>query len=124
MIYAIATIGNKLSPHFSKAQSFTFFNEQEEIAVYKNPILGVSACGAKGSVITLFSKMKCDVIIVKKIGEKSLARLLTAGFQVEQGNTRRNFRELIEDARLHKNSLISPDQGSRKKSSGSGLGLL
>jgi predicted Fe-Mo cluster-binding NifX family protein len=124
MIYAIATLDKKLSPHFSKTQSFTFFNELEMIAVYKNPILGVSGCAPKGGLIALFSKMKCDVVIIRKIGENSLARLLTAGFKVEQGNTRKNYQELIADARLHKNSLTSPEQGSHKKCGGSGRGSL
>ena len=124
MIYAIATIDNKLSAHFSKTQSFTFFDELEEVAVYKNPALGVPGCGAKRGIIDLFSKMKCDVVIVRKIGENSLARLLTAGFKVEQGNTRKNYLELIEDARLHKHSLTTTDQGAHKKCGGSGRGSL
>ena len=124
MIYAIATIDNKLSPHFSKSQSFTFFNELQEVAVYKNPALGVPGCNAKKAIIDLFSKMQCDVVIVRKIGENSLARLLTAGFKVEQGNTRKNYQELIADARLHKNSLTMPEQGSHKKCGGSGRGSL
>lgn len=116
MIYAIATTDEKLANHFSKAEVFRFYNEQQElIAVYKNPALGIPDCGAKRLLIDLLHKTKCDLVIVKKIGEKSLARLLDAGFKVEQGNTRNNDSALLEDARLHKNALTSPEQGVKKK---------
>lgn len=121
MIYAIVTNDKKLSPRFSKADIFTFYNEQQEvIAVYKNPALGVSGCSAKKSVIALLHKIECDVLIVRKIGEKTLARLLNAGFKVEQGNTRHSTEELLENARLQKHSLRSPEQGVKKKTSGCG----
>ena len=118
MIYAIAMTDKKLAHHFSKAEIFTFYNEQQEvIAVYKNPALGVSGCSAKRLLIDLLHKMACDVVIVRKIGEKTLARLLNAGFKVEQGNTRNSYKELLENARLQKNSLTSPEQGVKKKTS-------
>jgi len=118
MIYAIATTEKKLSHHFSKAECFTFYNEQQEvIAVYKNPILGVSGCSGKKLLIDLLHKMACDVVIVRKIGEKTLARLLNAGFNVEQGNTRNSNTELLENARLQKAPLTSPEQGVKKKNS-------
>ena len=117
MIYAIATTEKKLSHQFSKAEIFTFYNEQQEaIAVYKNPALGISGCSAKNLIIDLLHKMHCDVVIVRKIGEKTLAKLLNAGFKVEQGNTRHSNDELITNARLQKHSLTSPEQGVKKKS--------
>jgi predicted Fe-Mo cluster-binding NifX family protein len=116
MIYAIATTDKQLAHHFSKAEVFTFYNEQQEvIAVYKNPALGVSGCAGKRLLIDLLHKRECDVVIVRKIGEKTLARLLDAGFKVEQGNTRNSYKELLEDARLQKNSLASPEQGVKNK---------
>ena len=106
MIYAIATTEKKLSHHFSKAECFTFYNDQQEvIAVYKNPILGVSGGSGKRLLIELLHKMACEVVIVRKIGEKALTRLLNAGFKVEQGNTRNSNKELIENARLQKSPL-------------------
>lgn len=117
MIYAIATTDKKLAHHFSKAELFTFYNDQNEvIAVYKNPVLGVSGCSAKKLLLDLLHKLSCDVVIVRKIGEKTLARLLNAGFKVEQGNTRHNNEQLIENARLQKGSLINAEQGVAKKS--------
>ena len=116
MIYAIATIEKKLSHKFSKTERFTFYNEQHEvIAVYKNPALGVPGCSAKKLIVDLLHKMACDVVIVRKIGEKTLARLLNAGFKVEQGNTRHSDQELLENARLQKCSLTSPEQGVKSK---------
>ncbi|MCG6200753.1 NifB/NifX family molybdenum-iron cluster-binding protein [Psychromonas antarctica] len=118
MIYAIATTESKLAHKFSKTEIFTFYNEQKEvIAVYKNPALGIPGCSAKKLIIDLLHKMACDVVIVRKIGEKTLARLLNAGFKVEQGNTRNSVLELLEDARLHKHSLTSPEQGVKSKCS-------
>lgn len=116
MIYAIATTDQKLAHHFSKAELFTFYNDHNEvIAVYKNPVLGVSGCSAKKLLIDLLHKLSCDVVIVRKIGEKTLGRLLNAGFKVEQGNTRHSNEQLIENARLQKGSLINAEQGVAKK---------
>jgi predicted Fe-Mo cluster-binding NifX family protein len=119
MIYAVAMTDKKLSHKFSKSEIFTFYNELHEvIAVYKNPALGVSGCSGKKLLIDLLHKMACDVVIVRKIGEKTLARLLNAGFKVEQGNTRHTVQELLENARLQKNSLTSPEQGVKSQASG------
>jgi predicted Fe-Mo cluster-binding NifX family protein len=121
MIYAIATTDKKLSHKFSKTELFTFYNEQQEvIGVYKNPALGVSGCSAKNLIIELLQKMGGDVVIVRKIGEKTLARLLDAGFKVEQGNTRHSVEELLDNARLRTNPLTSPDQGVKSMKSGCG----
>ncbi len=118
MIYAIATTEKQLAHHFSKAEQFTFYNEQQEvIAVYKNPALAVSGCAGKRLLIELLHKRECDVVIVRKIGEKTLTKLLTAGFKVEQGNTRNSTNELLENAALQKNSLTKPEQGVKKKTS-------
>ena len=121
MIYAIVTNDKKLSPRFSKADIFTFYNEQQEvIAVYKNPALGVSGCSGKQLIIDLLNKMACDLLIVRKVGEKTLARLLNAGFKVEQGNTRHSEKELLENARLQKQPLTTPEQGVKKMNSSCG----
>ena len=121
MIYAIAMTDKKLSHKFSKSEIFTFYNEQQEVtAVYKNPALGVSGCSGKRLLIDLLHKMACDVVIVRKIGEKTLARLLDAGFKVEQGNTRHSEKELLENARLQKQPLTTPEQGVKKMNSSCG----
>lgn len=115
MIYAIATIEKKLSHRFSKTDVFTFYNEQGEvIGVYKNPALDVPGCSAKKLIIELLTKMGCELVIVRKIGEKTLAKLLDAGFKVEQGNTRNTIEQLLLDASLQKNSLTKPEQGVKK----------
>ncbi len=116
MIFAIATTNKQLAHHFSKAEVFTFYNEQQEvIAVYKNPALSASGCAGKRELVEILHKMKCDVVIVRKIGEKTLSRLLNAGFKVEQGNTRNSHKELLESARLQKAPLTKPEQGVKKK---------
>ncbi len=121
MIYAIVTNDKKLAPRFSKADIFTFYNDRQEvIGVYKNPALAASGCAAKQSVIDLLHKMNCDIVIVRKIGEKTLARLLNAGFKVEQGNTRHNDKELLENARLRKHPLTTPEQGVKSMKSSCG----
>ena len=118
MIYAIATSEKKLSHKFSKTELFTFYNEEnKEIGVYKNPALEGKGCSSKQSIIELFNKMHCDGVIVRKIGEKTLSRLLNAGIQVEQENTRHTTEELLENARLHTSSLIRPEQGVKSKGS-------
>lgn len=115
MIYAIATTEEKLAHNFSKAELFIFYNEEgKKIAVQKNPALGVTGCNAKHSIISLFKKLNVDMVIVRKIGEKTLTKLLDAGFKVEQGNTRNSIAELIVNAKLNKNGLTNPSQGVKK----------
>ncbi|WP_019615635.1 NifB/NifX family molybdenum-iron cluster-binding protein [Psychromonas ossibalaenae] len=119
MIYAIATTEKQLSPRFSKAEIFTFYNELGRVvAVQKNPCLAVSGCTGKKLLIELLKKLNCDVVIVRKIGEKTLAKLLFSGFKVEQGSTRDTTEVLLENARLQKNSLTRPEQGVKSKGSG------
>lgn len=116
MSYAIAMTDKKLSHHFSKAQVFSFYNEQnEETAVYKNPALAVAGCSGKGLLIKLLKERQCHTVIVRKIGEKTLSKLLNAGFKVVQGNTRNNIEQLLEDARSSKNALTDASQGVKKK---------
>jgi len=121
MNYVVATTNKKLSHKFSKTEIFTFYNKQHEvIGVYKNPALGVTGCAAKGRIIDLFKNMNTDVVIVRKIGEKTLGKLLNSGFKVEQGNTRDNIDQLLENAFLQKHSLVSVDQGVPNKNSACG----
>lgn len=118
MIYAVATSDEKLAHHFSKAQKFAFYNQQKEmIALYKNPALDISGCSGKSLLIDLLRKMNCDVVIVRKIGQKTLGKLLAAGFKVEQGNTRSEIDALLDDAQTQKNPLTRAEQGVQKKTS-------
>jgi predicted Fe-Mo cluster-binding NifX family protein len=118
MIYAIAITDNKLSHKFSQSEFFHFYNEQQElVGVYKNPVIGSKGCSTKNLIIDLFLKMQCDIVVVRKVGEKTLAKLLAAGFKVEQGNTRHTLEQLLTEAALQKNLLTSPDQGVKKMKS-------
>ena len=123
MIYAIAMTNNKLSHQFSKSDNFAFYNEKYQIiAVHDNPALGITGCSAKLLIIQLLQEMHCDVVIVRKVGEKTLAKLLNAGLQVEQGNTRDDIKTLLESAKLHRRSLNTPEQGVLKKASDKNAG--
>lgn len=118
MSYAIAMSDGNLSHHFSKSDVFSFYNEEnKEIALYKNPALAVSGCSGKGQIIKLLKNRQCHTVIVRKIGEKTLAKLLTAGFKVAQGNSRHDVETLIAEARLGNNLLTDPSQGVKKKTS-------
>lgn len=118
MIYAIAMSNNKLSHQFSKSESFAFYNEKNQvIAVHDNPALDITGCSAKLLIIQLLQEMHCDVVIVRKVGEKTLAKLLNAGLKIEQGNTRDDIETLLESAKLHRRSLNAPEQGVLKKAS-------
>ena len=115
MIYAIAMTDNKLSHQFSKSETFTFYNEENQVlGTYKNPALSSSGCSAKHAIVDLLQKMQCDLVIVRKIGEKTLAKLLRAGLKVELGNTRNNIEQLLESAKAFNHSLTKPEQGIQK----------
>ncbi len=116
MTYAIAMTDKKLSHHFSKAEIFSFYDEQNrEVAVYKNPVLAVSGYSGKRLLINLLKERQCHTVIVRKIGEKTLAKLLNAGFNVVQGNTRNSVELLLNNARLDTHRLTDPSQGVKKK---------
>ncbi len=116
MNYAIAITKGKLAPCFSKAQIFEFYNTQHrKVAVYKNPILNVSGCAAKKLLIDLLIERQCNTLIVRKVGEKTLAKLLHAGIKVQQGNTRHHIEVLLENARLETHLLMDEKQGVPKK---------
>ena len=94
MIYAIATTNEKLSHRFSQSERFDFYNEQgEHIAYADNPALKVQGCDGKTLLIDMLKEMKCGAVIVRKIGQKTLGKLLIAGMRVEQGNTRSTVAE-------------------------------
>ena len=118
MSYVIAMTDKKLSHHFSKSEIFSFYDENKrQVAVYKNPALGVKGCTGKNLLIELFKARQCHTVIVRKVGEKTLARLLDAGFKVEQGSTRDSIEELLADASASKNSLTDASQGVASKAS-------
>lgn len=83
--------------------------------MYDNPALGLTGCSAKLLIIQLLQEMHCDAVIVRKVGEKTLAKLLNAGLKVEQGNTRDEIETLLLSAKLHRRSLNTPEQGVLKK---------
>jgi len=115
MIYAIAMNDDKLSHQFSKSQSFAFYNEdKQKIAVHNNPAIGTTGCVGKMLIVQLLQNMKCDIIIVRKIGEKTLAKLLKGGLKIELGNTRNTVEQLLESAKEQKHSLTKPEQGIHK----------
>ena len=118
MTYAIAMTDQKLSHHFSQSAVFSFYNdENKEVALFKNPAIDVSGCSGKGKIITLLKARQCHTVIVRKIGEKTLAKLLNAGFKVVQGNSRHSIEELLIDAKAGVNQLTDPSQGVKKKTS-------
>ena len=116
MSYVIAMTDKKLSHHFSKSEIFSFYDENNhQVAVYKNPALGAKGCSGKKLLVDLFNERQCHTVIVRKIGEKTLARLLDAGFKVEQGSTRDSIDELLEAAKANKKSLTDSSQGVESK---------
>ncbi|PKF61660.1 hypothetical protein CW745_10060 [Psychromonas sp. psych-6C06] len=112
MSYAIAMSDQKLAHHFSKADIFSFYDDNHrKIAVYKNPALGMKGCAGKQTIINLFKQRQCHTVIVRKIGEKTLARLLDSGFDVIQGNTRHDITTVLEEASLKIHPLTDASQG-------------
>ncbi|QSX33201.1 hypothetical protein JYB87_15970 [Shewanella avicenniae] len=87
MITAIPMSRDKIAAHFSKADSFVFINEQGTSVVQApNPGLE-NGCAGKANIITLLQQQQVDRVIVRNIGERFLARLLDAKFQVFQSGS-------------------------------------
>lgn len=117
MSYAIAMTDKKLSHHFSKAEVFNFYDDNHrQVAVYKNPILGQTGCAGKQLLVDLLKNRQCHTVIVRKVGEKTLARLLNAGFKVARGNTRHSIEQMLNDAYRNENLLLDASQGVKKNS--------
>lgn len=118
MSYVIALTDRKLSHHFSQSETFSFYDDQQrEVAVYKNPALASPGCSGKKLLIKLLKERQCHTVIVRKIGQKTLTRLLDAGFKVIQGSTRDSIGELLSNACLNKNQLTEASQGVENKTS-------
>lgn len=117
MSYVIAMTNKTLAHHFSKAELFSFYDEQQQqVAVYKNPILDKPGCAGKQLLVDLLKTRQCHTVIVRKIGQKTLARLLNAGFKVVQGNTRHSIEQMLSEAHLNTNPLTDASQGVKKNS--------
>ncbi|MDO6762399.1 NifB/NifX family molybdenum-iron cluster-binding protein [Agarivorans sp. 1_MG-2023] len=86
MIYAVANDQALVANHFSKAEQFSFFTHNNSlIANWENPAANAEAsCIDKSAIITQLQTMKTEVVIVRNIGERALAKLLKAGIKVFQ----------------------------------------
>lgn len=86
MITAIPMNQQQIAPHFTKAISVAFFDQQgNEIHRVANPALG-EGCAGKAAMLQLLQQYKADRILVRRIGQKMLSRLLSANFKILQIN--------------------------------------
>jgi predicted Fe-Mo cluster-binding NifX family protein len=98
MITAIPVNDNRISNHFTKAQSLLFIDEQGvEISRHRNPALN-GGCADKRKMLDLISGQGAERVLVRNIGEQMLGKLLGKNLEVFQvDRCRQSLQELVQD---------------------------
>jgi predicted Fe-Mo cluster-binding NifX family protein len=110
MIYAIPSKQGKICQHFTKAEQFSFIDENNTLlaSVNNSAALPGASCQDKNAIVQQLQSMKADAVIVKNIGERLLGKLLNAGIKVFQVNQVRP-REVLSQGPMQE--LNDPSQG-------------
>ncbi|WP_354623573.1 NifB/NifX family molybdenum-iron cluster-binding protein [Psychromonas sp. MME2] len=84
---AIPMKDDRIASHFTKADHFIFLDKNGSIqTTKKNPAFGADCCG-KSALHKLLTTEQTQRVIVRNIGQRSLAKLLQAGIQVLQAES-------------------------------------
>ncbi len=110
MIYAIPSKQGQISQHFTKAEQFSFIDENNTVlaSINNNAAQAGSTCQDKNAIVQQLQSMKTDAVIVKNIGERLLGKLLNAGLKVFQVNQVRPIELLSQSTMIE---LNDPSQG-------------
>ncbi|MGB5446856.1 MAG: NifB/NifX family molybdenum-iron cluster-binding protein [Psychromonas sp.] len=102
MITAIAMKEDRISSHFTKADSFIFMDQNGEIKAQKdNPALKQGNCSGKNEIPALLQGENVSRIIVRNIGQQILAKLLESGIAVYQSHNGHFDKSMLNDNALN-----------------------
>ncbi|GLR74604.1 NifB/NifX family molybdenum-iron cluster-binding protein [Aliivibrio sifiae] len=107
MIFAIPYQNERIAGHFSKAEAFIFTDKINSIA-RSNPALNNNSCNGKKSILTLLQEQQTDVVLIRNIGQKILAKLLNANIRVFRTSGRMSL-DTLQLSEL--TELTDPSQG-------------
>jgi predicted Fe-Mo cluster-binding NifX family protein len=115
MITAIPMTDNRVSSHFTKAQSLVFLDEQgTEIHRQANPALDAN-CSGKQKLLELITEYHAERVVVRNIGSQMLGKLLARQLSVFQ--TRCGRRQPQELAHLEASGLLPLTDSSQGRQS-------
>ncbi|ENC6730899.1 hypothetical protein ABKZ05_001581 [Vibrio navarrensis] len=85
MIIAVPVNDQNVANHFTKAQRFALLDDRGNVLNYlDNPALSSEGCHGKKRLIAQLLAAKVSKVMVKNIGQKSLAKLLAGNVLVER----------------------------------------
>ncbi|WP_432452737.1 MULTISPECIES: NifB/NifX family molybdenum-iron cluster-binding protein [unclassified Agarivorans] len=114
MIIAIPINDDRLAPHFTKADSILFVNEQgEQLSRHANPGLNTN-CSGKKDLLILLQQQQANLVIVRNIGEQMLGKLLALSLNVLQSPT---SNKTIEQLASNASQLIPLQNASQGRPS-------
>ena len=77
MITAIPIQRGYFSAHFSKADAFCFFDQDGRLIKRVNNPVKLEQCSTRSKLMALFEDYRVSRVIVRRVGEKMLNRLLS-----------------------------------------------
>lgn len=112
MMMAVAVTGrHEVAGHFGKAAAFVVFDEQgQQVALVENHNTKAIGCKHKKRIQRQLSDLGVTQIVLGNIGQRSLARLLNAGFAVYQVLNRSELSDVLNE-QVAKVPLLAPEQG-------------
>ena len=103
---------DRLSGHFSRAESLLLVNERgEKISRHVNPALD-GGCSAKRDLLDLLVRQDVGRVVVRNIGRQMLGKLLDRGitvFKIQAGQV--TLGDLVDPRTTVLSPLTDPDQG-------------
>ncbi|EKJ5337231.1 NifB/NifX family molybdenum-iron cluster-binding protein [Vibrio vulnificus] len=111
---AIPLHQDKISGHFMKAERFALINSVGEVVAYlANPAFNQAECAKKARCVQQLLAAGVTQLMVKNIGQKSLAKLLSKGVRVYQLAGRCSLHEVSNAV---KTPMTSATQGRECRS--------
>lgn len=107
---AIPMQDDRIASHFTKADHFIFLDDQGVIKSTKSNPATDSGCSGKSALHKLIIDEKAQRVIVRNIGQRSLAKLLAKGLQVFQAQNGHFNSQMLTDNR-HLTPLVHAEQG-------------
>lgn len=106
---AVPLSRDNVSAHFMKATQFALFNQRGELQAYlENPAMNGEGCQEKKRCIAQLLEAGVSTLLVKNIGQKSLAKLLAHSVKVYELRQRCDLTRLFD---VEKIALTHPSMG-------------
>ncbi len=107
MIYAIPNDGERVANHFVKAPYIAIYSDTDGMLKNLANIASMpqAGCNAKSQLIQSLQGYNVDAVLVRNIGERVLAKLLSSGTPVFRLSTRSSLEDVLA---VPREPLIEP----------------